>query len=313
MCLPSQSVCPPSLSTTSTLCSDLSVLLQQHLLPGLDKADICALAWSCALDLNWEGTLPYCSMYTLSNKCMPIFSLKVKIRAIGVRLNCFSFPSTDKVWQIWFEHGCSFHRAEDLKVSHGKLWRSGPHHSQPLSSVSIISNPPPVKTSAHPLRLWKKKECSTKQCANDTETIKSIVWFLVGRKGYAGEVTPFSENGVRELLLSWWLPLQVWQGDLLSPEKPISQPVPADLEEGHNLDFSMIYDSLQGGQKQWDCAMWNLMRLTISKCRNYTGDPANILNAFSSWCSNTQIGCGTQKEHNHPARVDAAERLTLWC
>lgn len=108
-------------------------------------------------------------------------------------------------------------RGEDLKVSHGKLWRSGRHHSQPLSSVSIISEPPPVKTSAHPLRLCKKEECSTKQRANDTETIKSIVWFFifffsVRREGRAGEVTPFSENGVRELLLSWWLLAQVWQG-----------------------------------------------------------------------------------------------------
>lgn len=53
-------------------------------------------------------------------------------------------------------------------------------------------------------------------------------------------------------------------GDLLSPEKPISQPVPHDLEEGHNLNFTMIYESLQRDQKHWDCVMWNLMLLTIS-------------------------------------------------
>lgn len=115
-----------------------------------------------------------------------------------------------------------------------------------------------------PSDFCKKEECSTKQRANDSETIKSIVWFSVGREGHAGEVAPFHRMVWESCYWADGCSYKSDRGDLLSPEKPISQPVPHDLEEGHNLNSSMIYESLQRDQKHWDCVMWILMLLTIS-------------------------------------------------
>lgn len=66
------------------------------------------------------------------------------------------------------------------------------------------------------------------------------------REGHAGEVAPFyGERCERVAIELTAARSRLTGGDLLSPEKPISQPVPHDLEEGHNLNLAVIYETLQ--------------------------------------------------------------------